>query len=109
MKRFFEPLKPSAHRPSLFGVLRTLFLILCVSMMAACSKSVSSGSVDVPSLSETALKGGSITPWPQGPITVQNTTPLVARLRQSEVRNARAINACKAEYGNLQKLLLEKP
>lgn len=108
------PLRRS-DRPRLSSA-QTLRLVnllpLCALMMTACRPSggwESAVSVEVPSLSQTALKGGTTIPWPQEKLTPQNTPATVARLRQSELRNARAANACKAEYGNLQKLLLEKP
>lgn len=107
--RLSVPSKRSDRPLSCSALARSLLLILCALMLTACSKSVVSGSVDVPPLSQTAQKGGTITPWPQERLTPQNTPSVVARLRQSEVANARAANACKAEYGNLQKLLVEEP
>lgn len=109
MTRLPAPSKPNAHRRSRFALVRSLPLILSALMTTACSKSGGWGSVDVPPLSQTAQKGGVVTPWPQERLTPQNTPTVVARLRQSEVANARAANACKAEYGHLQKLLVEKP
>ena len=110
--KFFEPLRLSARLP-LFSKARViLFLLLCASMLSACARSggwEQSVVVDVPQLSETALKGGTTIKWPQETLTPQNTDLLLGRLRHSEIRNARAANACKAEYGHLQKLMLEKP
>ena len=110
--KLLKPLKQSALRLSCSRAPLILSLILCALITTACKPSggwEQSVVVDVPSLSETALKGGTTIKWPQEPLTPQNTPTVVARLRQSEIRNARAVNACKAEYGSLQKLLLEKP
>lgn len=78
-------------------------------MVTACAISGNSDkSVDIPPLSKTAKKGGTLTPWITETLTPQNTPTFLGKVRASEVMNARAARACKAEYGNLQKLFVEK-
>lgn len=78
-------------------------------MLSSCANSVNyDDSVDIPPQPSNVRNAGSTVSIPDSALKKMETNQLITLLRQSELRNARAVNSCKAYHKKLQTLYSRK-
>ena len=79
-------------------------MILFASLLSGCATSTGYTNSPIPDLPSSVRSAGNTTIMPTGDVKKSDNAQLVARLRESELRNARAVNQCKAYHRKLQTL-----
>lgn len=103
----FKSLLACLSRARLRVVRSVLLASLCASLLTACAQSEALN--ELPNLPTSVRHGGSVTPWPEAkPQDPEETTMLLAVVRENELRQARAVNSCKEYHQQLQLLVKKK-
>src|SRR5690554_6059431 len=96
-----------SRRQKPFRQARVPAILLCALMLTGCAQSVhyADTGLEIPDLPASVTSAGRVVTLPEGGLVGQTaTTKLLSEVRASELRNARAVNVCKANHQKLQQI-----